>query len=142
MIILKSASITCLNTDAVVNAANEQLMEGGGVCGYIFAAAGPSELQAACDKLAPCKTGSAVITPAFGMKNNKYHSCGWADLEGRESPGSCKTLQRLSEIPGACQGKRLPIHRLPSAQRRHFRCAAGCGLEEGAASLSRILLRP
>ena len=45
MIILKSASITCLNTDAVVNAANEQLMEGGGVCGYIFAAAGPSELQ-------------------------------------------------------------------------------------------------
>ncbi len=89
MIILKNASITRLKTDAVVNAANEQLQEGGGVCGYIFAAAGSVELQAACNKLAPCKTGSAVITPAFGMKDNKYiiHAVGpvWEGGKRREA---------------------------------------------------------
>ena len=89
MIILKNTSITRMNTDAVVNAANEQLTEGGGVCGYIFAAAGPTELQAACDKLAPCNTGSAVITPAFRLKNNKYiiHAVGpvWKGGKTREA---------------------------------------------------------
>lgn len=41
---------------------------GGGVCGAIFKAAGALELQAACDKLAPIKTGEAVITPGFGLR--------------------------------------------------------------------------
>ena len=49
---------------AVVNAANEDLAAGGGVCGAIFRAAGPG-LQGACDKVAPCPTGEARITPAF-----------------------------------------------------------------------------
>lgn len=49
---------------AVVNAANEDLVPGGGVCGAIFRAAGPG-LQAACDEVAPCPTGEARITPAF-----------------------------------------------------------------------------
>jgi O-acetyl-ADP-ribose deacetylase (regulator of RNase III) len=40
---------------------------GGGVCGAIFKAAGARELQAACDKLAPIKTGEAVITPGFAL---------------------------------------------------------------------------
>ena len=51
---------------AVVNAANEGLVAGGGVCGVIFRAAGPG-LQAACDKAAPCPTGEARITPAFAI---------------------------------------------------------------------------
>ena len=49
---------------AVVNAANEDLVAGGGVCGAIFRAAGPG-LQEACDKVAPCPTGEARITPPF-----------------------------------------------------------------------------
>jgi O-acetyl-ADP-ribose deacetylase (regulator of RNase III) len=49
---------------AVVNAANEDLVAGGGVCGAIFRAAGPG-LQGACDKVAPCPTGEARITSAF-----------------------------------------------------------------------------
>jgi O-acetyl-ADP-ribose deacetylase (regulator of RNase III) len=49
---------------AVVNAANEDLVAGGGVCGAIFRAAGPG-LQGACDKVAPCPTGEARIIPAF-----------------------------------------------------------------------------
>ena len=64
--------ITRLKTDAVVNAANSGLQMGGGVCGAIFRAAGPEPLQAACDAIGHCHTGSAVITPAFGMKDNKY----------------------------------------------------------------------
>lgn len=59
--------ITKMKVDAIVNAANTELQMGGGVCGAIFKAAGASQLQAACDKLAPIKTGEAVITPGFGL---------------------------------------------------------------------------
>ena len=62
-----SADITRLEVDAIVNAANTQLLAGGGVCGAIFRAAGYRELQAACDKLAPIQTGEAVITPGFNL---------------------------------------------------------------------------
>ena len=51
---------------AVVNAANEGLAAGGGVCGVIFRAAGPG-LQSACDTVAPCPTGEARMTPAFAI---------------------------------------------------------------------------
>ncbi len=59
--------ITRLNVDAIVNAANTDLMKGGGVCGAIFSVAGAEEMQAACDRLAPIKTGEAVITSGFGL---------------------------------------------------------------------------
>jgi O-acetyl-ADP-ribose deacetylase (regulator of RNase III) len=75
------ADITSLDTDAVVNAANEFLAEGGGVCGAIFDAAGSRELAKACDAFGHCDTGSAVITPGFKLKA-KYiiHAVGprWA----------------------------------------------------------------
>lgn len=58
------ADITTLDVDAIVNAANEHLAQGGGVCGAIFRAAGTG-LQDACRKLAPCSTGEARITPGF-----------------------------------------------------------------------------
>lgn len=60
--------ITKLSTDAIVNAANTDLLMGGGVCGAIFRAAGPEKLQEACNKLAPVETGKAVITPGFHLK--------------------------------------------------------------------------
>ena len=59
--------ITKMKVDAIVNAANTELKMGGGVCGAIFRAAGAAKLQAACDKLAPIKTGEAVITPGFDL---------------------------------------------------------------------------
>ena len=61
------ADITRLEVDAIVNAANTQLLAGGGVCGAIFRAAGHRELQRACDALSPIKTGEAVITPGFNL---------------------------------------------------------------------------
>ena len=65
------SDITLLETDAIVNAANNHLSAGGGVCGAIFSAAGYSELKAACDEIGFCNTGSAVVTPAFSL-NAKY----------------------------------------------------------------------
>ena len=59
--------ITRMNVDAIVNAANPQLAMGGGVCGAIFKAAGPAQLQAACNKVAPIETGGAAITPGFAL---------------------------------------------------------------------------
>jgi O-acetyl-ADP-ribose deacetylase (regulator of RNase III) len=58
--------IVTLATDAIVNAANEALAPGGGVCGAIHRAAGP-ELARACLALRGCPTGEARITPGFGL---------------------------------------------------------------------------
>lgn len=61
------------NVDATVNAANNRLLAGGGVCGAIFKAAGMVKLTGACMKIkTPLKDGEAVITPAFNLKNAKY----------------------------------------------------------------------
>ncbi len=60
--------IAQVDTDCVVNAANEGLRAGGGVCGAIFRAAGHDELQEACDRIGHCRTGSAVITNGFRLK--------------------------------------------------------------------------
>lgn len=58
--------ITTLDVDAIVNAANTALAPGGGVCGAIHRAAG-AELAAACERLAPCPTGEARLTPGFRL---------------------------------------------------------------------------
>lgn len=59
--------ITKLSVDAIVNAANTHLQQGGGVCGAIFAAAGAAKLQAACDAIGHCDVGHSVITPGFAL---------------------------------------------------------------------------
>ena len=64
---LFEGDITALDVDAIVNAANEALAPGGGVCGAIHRAAGP-ELAAACRAIGPCPTGEARITPGFGLQ--------------------------------------------------------------------------
>ncbi len=59
--------ITALDIDAIVNAANERLAPGGGVCGAIHRAAGP-ELAAACARIGGCPAGGARITEGYGLK--------------------------------------------------------------------------
>lgn len=68
----RQADITGVEADAIVNAANETLLGGGGVDGAIHRAAGPALLQAcrALPQVRPgvrCPTGEARITPGFGL---------------------------------------------------------------------------
>lgn len=59
--------ITKMRVDAIVNAANTKLKMGGGVCGAIFEAAGPENLQSECDQIGGCPVGEAVITKGYQL---------------------------------------------------------------------------
>lgn len=83
------SDIARLDVDAVVNAANEGLIAGGGVCGAIFSAAGYEQLQEACRRIAPCPTGSAMVTWGFDLPARWIiHAVGPRWIDGRHGEES------------------------------------------------------
>ena len=94
--------ITALDVDVVVNAANRELVRGSGVCGAIFAGAGP-RLDAACAALGGCDTGDAVITPGFGLRARWIvHTVGpvWRGGDRGEGELLASCYRRSLEVAG------------------------------------------
>jgi O-acetyl-ADP-ribose deacetylase len=86
--------ITKVAADAIVNATNEELRAGAGVCGAIFRAAGIEPLEQACAEIGHCPTGSAVITPAFGIKTAKHIVHAVGPVYASHSPDEARKLLR------------------------------------------------
>lgn len=79
-------SITRIGTEAIVNAANDRLEAGSGVCGAIFDAAGYHRLQKECNTFGGCKEGDAVITKGYDLCPYIIHAVGprYSEYENRD----------------------------------------------------------
>ena len=106
-------NITYAETDAIVNAANSALREGGGVCGAIFGAVkkvggqdAHRKLTEVCRAIGHCPTGDAVITPSFGLKaTHIIHAVGpvWSGRKDDDlvAPLNESELKQVDELASA-----------------------------------------
>ena len=104
---INNITIECVQGDiadqkgflAVVNAANAQLMPGGGVAGALHRAAGPG-LAGECKSMAPIKPGEAVISAGYNLPNKFVIHC-LGPVYGRDMPNE--------ELLAACYRRALEL---------------------------------
>ena len=110
---IRKVGITEVGTEAIVNAANEGLWAGTGVCGAIFEAAGHEQLQAACDAIGHCDTGSAVLTPGFSLCKYIVHAVGpqWGSDEGKVKKQLYSCYQKALQlaVENGCKSIGFPL---------------------------------
>src|SRR3989304_5773645 len=112
---LIQADITTLDVDAIVNAANNSLLGGGGVDGAIHRAAGP-DLLAECHTLDGCPTGEAKITKGYRLKaRDVIHTVG--------------PIYNLAKVSRFAPSQGSPAELLASAVRNSLRLADEQGLK-------------
>jgi len=93
--------ITRQTVDAVVNAANQYLIAGGGVDGAIHEAAGEHELSAACAEIGGCEVGDAKATPGFALiPDHIIHTVGpiWSGGQNGEAEQLASCYRRCLEV--------------------------------------------
>ncbi|MEU5947606.1 O-acetyl-ADP-ribose deacetylase [Micromonospora sp. NPDC047465] len=103
--------ITDEDVDAIVTAANESLLGGGGVDGAIHRAAGPRLAQAGA-ALAPCEPGDAVATPAFDLDppvRHVIHTVGpvWEGGDHGETDVLASCYRRCLEVADVIGARRV-----------------------------------